>query len=143
MPVLKDAACVKCGAVRELFMDRDESRCRAVCEVCSRPRIHLSLCTGGTKRRWRFADIGGVDHSEYVQYGVHAGIPQPAAIGTSDESTGYEPLRMKRDGSRADQQPRFSDEARKDRRDRRRWKQRHAEGRTPLHFNGGHAGRDG
>jgi hypothetical protein len=141
--VLKDCECTKCGAARELFLDRDETTCRARCERCGRVRAHRSLCTGGTKKRWRFADLGGVDHSEYVDFGVHAGIPQREAIGTADESRGYEPICMKRDGSRADQQPRFSDDARKDRREQRKWKQRHAAGRTPLHYSSGHVGRQG
>lgn len=141
--VLKDCECHRCGTIRELFLEQDETTCRARCEVCGGDRLHRSICTGGTKKRWRFADLGGVDHGDYVDYGVHCGIPHPDAANTPDESKHYEPTRMKRDGSRADQQRRFSDDARKDRRERRKWTQRHAEGRTPLHFSSGHAGRDG
>jgi len=141
--VLKDCECNRCGTVRELFLEKEETECRAECAQCGRVRLHRSLCTGGIKRRWRFADLGGVDHGAYVDYGVHAGVPQPEAIGTNEESKGYEPNRMKRDGSRADQQPRFSDDARRDRREKRKWRQLHREGKTPLHYTSGHVDRNG
>lgn len=135
MPVLKDAQCIRCGHVQELFMDGDETHCDAECGPCGKPRQHVSICTGGCKHRWRFQDMGGIDHTGYSEcFAVKAGRPHPEAINTPEEADSATSDTLLRDGSVTHEQHRFSDEVRAERRERRAADDKRRAGKTPLHF---------
>lgn len=135
--VLKDAECVKCGRVHEVFCEGDETVMQAHCECGNgKPRLHRTICNGGVKRRYRFNDWPK-DTTGYVQSGgVACGRPEVEAIDTPDESRkgNYTPDQHK-DGGLTHERERFSRRVREERRAERRDRQRNAEGRAPLYFN--------
>jgi hypothetical protein len=138
MAVLKDIQCVKCGAVREALIDSSLTSIEAECGRCKKPRFHRPLCNGGCRgARWRFNDWSGFDPEGYVEHiGVKAGRPHPEAVGTADESRSATVDVLRSTGKPAHEQARFGSEAIADRRERRKFKQRQREGRTPLRFHG-------
>jgi hypothetical protein len=65
--VLKDVRCSRCGTIREAYMPRDALDNDCECSKCGCVRMHMSICNGGCKSRWRFMDWGGVSSKGYVE----------------------------------------------------------------------------
>ncbi len=134
--VLKDAECVKCGAVQELFVEMAETAVNAHCKRCDdgKPKLHRTICNGNTRFRYRCNDIPP-DLTGYVDSGgCFAGHPDHAAIDTPDESKSATPDRHW-NGDVIHERERFTERVRQERRAERRDKQRNADGRAPLYFN--------
>jgi hypothetical protein len=54
--VLKDVECSRCGHVSEAMVDGGTHQFVERCASCRRMSVHLTICSGGCKTRWRWND---------------------------------------------------------------------------------------
>jgi len=128
--VLKDFQCSGCGMWKELLVESTTETIEAECSTCAEVTVHTSMCTGGTKSRWRYCDWGGVnDLSERIR------VKGVEAVETNPE-TGEEmgPAADIHTGEVIHERPEFGNEAREERRDFIKAKHRRRKGRAPLFF---------
>lgn len=121
--VIKDFRCEICGDTKQdVVVDScDMSELSMSCIPCEAYTKHVALCTGGTKKRWRYWD--------WNEDAVRDGVQYLGVKGTQDDK----PL-VDENGKAYHDQERFSKEAIAEKREIRRSSSKRARGRNNLFF---------
>lgn len=125
--VLKDFECCRCAGISEHAVMSDQTTIAEYCEKCETMTNHLSICNGGTGKRYRFADWSGCDFSGQVR--------AMAPTATTLDGEGNTIVDKHISGKACQDLPRFSDDAREDKRDRIAHRLTVRRGKSKLFFN--------
>jgi hypothetical protein len=106
--VLKDFECEICGMGRENLAEQGETSQQLYCRNCSETTTFFSVCNGGTGVRYRFADLP----EDPRFYRGQARASAPVAHDSSGKATEHSK------GGLMHSDPRFSDDARQEKREK-------------------------
>jgi len=131
MPVLKDFACFECGDTVEIVTSPETEQIDRVCTKCGVMRLFASRCNGGMKSRYRFCDTAGLDDGSHTEYlGVKCGTMKSDGVTLEPERYIAGPKK----GQAVYDSPRFSDDERLHRQDKRRAAIKRKRGKVPIMF---------
>ena len=126
---LRDFYCTACGAtIADVLARMDEVHMVLPCRGCNANREHGAVCTGGTGTRFRQQDWP--DDERFYRGQVTASAPQVTEI--DDKTKQERPTRHSRLPVAMHDLPRYSADARAERRDRLHHAQDRRNGRTPI-----------
>jgi len=139
MACIKDVYCTKCGAVRaDVYVDGcGWTRGPLECPRCGTTE-HVACCNGGLGAyRWKYLSGWGEAEGHCRYEGIRVSTEDTArdadgnlvGLGTHSDYTNE-------DGSKPQDDPKYSAEAIDDRRQRLKSKQRRERGHAPLFFDG-------
>jgi len=131
--ICRDFFCSKCGSVTEDVLVNNSSVTvhHLECDECTCKTKHCAVCNGGTKTRYRFADMP-TDHRFWRDY-VKCGKTEAYTV---DDNGAEHRVPMRGGGFVGDQEI-FSDDAREEKRARIHHKNDKKKGYNKIYLNAG------
>lgn len=121
--ILRDVYCEECGNEKhDVEMRLGDTQMRGLCDECRYATTFRVMCNGGVGRRYRYHDVGGLEHEDICQYlGAEAHYQDP--------STGeLSPTRDCNTGVAHNDLPRFQPDAVVEKTARAKFERKHRQG---------------